>query len=50
MENINIPLFRAKKINSDEYIVGYYNHTLDDRYIIQALVFQKEIFESISLS
>lgn len=50
MNNLNMPLFRAKKINSDEYVVGYYNHTLDNRHIIQTLVFQKQIFEAVSLS
>lgn len=26
MKNLNIPIYRAKKIDSDEYVEGYYEH------------------------
>lgn len=34
METINIPIYRAKKIDSDEYVEGYYNFTLDSKHIL----------------
>ena len=38
MKNINIPIYRAKKIDSDEYVIGFYSSAYDiHHYIITHL-------------
>ena len=34
MNNLNIPIYRAKKIDSDEYIGGFYECWNDNHYIV----------------
>ena len=40
MNNLNIPIYRAKKIDSDEYVEGFYKNVLyfKDKHIITSLV------------
>jgi len=38
MKNINIPIYRAKKIDSDEYVIGFYSSAYDiHHYVITHL-------------
>lgn len=34
MKNINIPIYRAKKIDSDEYVIGFYSSAYDIRHYV----------------
>ena len=38
MENINIPLFRAKKLNSNEYVIGNYNQYIQNGKVYHCIM------------
>lgn len=41
--NINVPIYRAKKIDSDEYAIGYYfNAEIENQHIIMKQVVNKD--------
>ena len=49
---MNIPIYRAKKINSNEYIIGYYfyNSNLDEHWITEVSPIQPDDIDYLSIA
>jgi len=45
MEKVDLPIYRAKKINSDEYVVGYITPTKDGKKFLIGVIEIWKCFE-----